>query len=667
MDVVLPYSPQMIAFVAAVAALCIGGYGFFDLIRFSLVRVLAIAHVLIIDAVRRRVLWVLPVVMLGVIVIVQLQRPIDELDAVRQTIKASLFASGLVTGLLILILASTSLGRDIDSKVIFTIVSKPASRLEIVTGKLVGFSGVAALLLGVMLVFTWGLTHVRAAQMGRTIDSRLAMGNSDAFSTAWLEHFQTTGLLRTNRLTSPTSTNVFSRLPSKSEPGSISSLQNAVIPFEVDPIQLIPGGASNALPGAAGVVIELRIPFEQISGDRPFVLLADECQLAISIVSQFDELVVGPAEINRGSPVVLTDPAAIKPVRVFVSEQASQLLAGMRRFMIRISVVGGDHLISLGSESVRLIVPATSADLFRTITPVNLFETQQPAPILRGGFGRRGLRVLGPGQPGTGTARFSFGTQAQPVPLSSDHLDLELRVGVDRSEDAGDVPTRLVLTLTDRKTGAIAPEQIVIPENNRTAFIRVPIASLSSGVSSLTSGLIDADLRVETPGHAIELEKSTMSVVEPSGFFAVNLAKAFFGQWLLAVLIASLALCCSTFLSWHIALVLSVFVLGANWVVEQVGDALASGIGARVALSAQITDTAAVQTVAGTVEGLALTLRTIASYLPNLDYFALNDFVERGLAVPSTDVIRAVFTLVIFAVPAISLAYVALRRKEVAP
>src|SRR3954451_11022155 len=80
------------------AAIVIAGlliYGFRDLRKFSLVRARAIAGVSFAESIRRKVLWITPLAMLGAILVSQSQRG-DEQYAVRQTIKFSLFASGVV-------------------------------------------------------------------------------------------------------------------------------------------------------------------------------------------------------------------------------------------------------------------------------------------------------------------------------------------------------------------------------------------------------------------------------------------------------------------------------------------------------------------------------------------------------------------------------------------
>src|SRR3954469_21229826 len=121
-----------------------------DLMRISPKRIWAIGSVGFRESIRRRVLWVTPLAMLGIIAVSQLSHPFDEQDAIRQTTKYCLFASGVVVVIATLILACTSLPKEIDNRVIYTIVTKPATRLEIVLGKTLGFARTSALILLVM-------------------------------------------------------------------------------------------------------------------------------------------------------------------------------------------------------------------------------------------------------------------------------------------------------------------------------------------------------------------------------------------------------------------------------------------------------------------------------------------------------------------------------------
>src|SRR5688572_28719526 len=81
--------------------------GLKDLTRFSIIRTWAIATVCSQQAIRRRVLWITPLVILGVVVVSQWTKPIDAQDAVRQTTAFALFATGMLVVMVTIILACT--------------------------------------------------------------------------------------------------------------------------------------------------------------------------------------------------------------------------------------------------------------------------------------------------------------------------------------------------------------------------------------------------------------------------------------------------------------------------------------------------------------------------------------------------------------------------------
>src|SRR5438270_644538 len=108
----------------AIVFLGIVAYGFRDLIRLSIGRIWAISGVCFAESVRRKVWLITPLAIIGVIVVSQLQKPVDERDAIRQTIKFCLFATGLLVTITAIILACTNLPREIESRVIYTVVTK---------------------------------------------------------------------------------------------------------------------------------------------------------------------------------------------------------------------------------------------------------------------------------------------------------------------------------------------------------------------------------------------------------------------------------------------------------------------------------------------------------------------------------------------------------------
>src|SRR5262249_48618000 len=138
----------------------------------------------------------------------------DEQDAVRQTIKYCLFASGLIVIVAAVILAATNLPKEIESRVIFTVVTKPTTRLEIVLGKVLGFAQVSGLILLIMALFAWGYLRAGAWHLRSQVQAALKANNYDPNNKQTLEHYATAGLLETRAFAWPASLEVYSRIPS---------------------------------------------------------------------------------------------------------------------------------------------------------------------------------------------------------------------------------------------------------------------------------------------------------------------------------------------------------------------------------------------------------------------------------------------------------------------
>src|SRR5207237_1421914 len=151
-----------------------------DLVRTHWRRVWAISSVCVTESLRRRVLWVTPLAILGVVAVTQFQHGIDEQDIIRQTTKFCLFASALLVSVIAIILASTNLPREIESRIIYTIVTKPTTRLEIVLGKVLGFARVSGLILLIVGLFTCGYLRGCDGILRSRMQSALDAGRVDS-------------------------------------------------------------------------------------------------------------------------------------------------------------------------------------------------------------------------------------------------------------------------------------------------------------------------------------------------------------------------------------------------------------------------------------------------------------------------------------------------------
>src|SRR5882724_4632923 len=192
------------------------GIGLKDVLRFSLTRAWAISGVCFQQSIRRRVLWLTPLVILGVLTVSQFQKPVDPQDAVRQTTSYCLFATGLLVAIVTIILACTNLPQEIENRVIYTVATKPTTRLEIVVGKVIGFCRVSFWILVIMGLFSWGYLRLSDWRLRSAIKTQLDAG-VDQMSRPTLEYYRDHGTLHARELVLPTKLSVYSHEPMRED------------------------------------------------------------------------------------------------------------------------------------------------------------------------------------------------------------------------------------------------------------------------------------------------------------------------------------------------------------------------------------------------------------------------------------------------------------------
>lgn len=140
-----------------------------DLLHLSIRRTLAMALLAVRESIRRRVL-----IAFGVFVLVMLLAgwylDVESEDPARLYLSFVLTASSRLVLLLSLVLSAFSLPADIKSRTIYTIVTKPVRSLEIVIGRILGFSIVGTMLLLAMCLMSYvfvvrGLNHSHEVDM----------------------------------------------------------------------------------------------------------------------------------------------------------------------------------------------------------------------------------------------------------------------------------------------------------------------------------------------------------------------------------------------------------------------------------------------------------------------------------------------------------------------
>jgi hypothetical protein len=246
---------------------------------------------------------------------------------------------------------------------------------------------------------------------------------------------------------------------------------------------------------------------------------------------------------------------------------------------------------------------------------------------------------------------------------STSGLPFEMRVSIEKGDSENrdvEIPTRVLLTVRNIKTGEIVDAGEIAPESNRRAYGELPAAGVAGGN-------FDVIVRCLSPQRWLGVKPDSFAVVESESTFGLNLLKSLTIIWLLTVLVITIAIFSSTFLSWPIAIVLTLLILLSHWGLQQLGDAAEAGLGRQFVQDFNVRDPAQAQAISATVEELNKFLKAVSTVLPDIDQYSATEDIERGISIPAEKLWDAVLATLGFGVPLSVLAYVFLKNKEVAP
>lgn len=696
---------------AAIVVLGLGIYGFKDLSRLNWRRVWAISSVCSTESLRRRVLWVTPLAIIGVIVVSQFQQAATPQDAMRQTTKFCLFASGLLVIVTAIILACTNLPREIESRVIYTIVTKPTTRLEIVLGKVVGFARISGLIIILMGIFTAIYLKVRSGPMIAAIRSQLASEPANSPLRPSLEYFAHAGLLETRSLEWPGDLQFYSRPPGASPVKWMFGGESEyfLLPFNLNAeqrdmlsqlLQLADEGKPVPLYLKATMDVVQHEPnteekqlIRQMGLDRrtmrgarhspvfgpvlpttaPATRPGDElppADLTIQILDQTHHAFNSPDNPGGVTETLTLDKPRAGTGRgpwtgeVEVPLEVIRQMVEKRVFYAQVSATSPATEYGSGPMPVVFQTPLPG------IPPI--LPAADPTDLAHGALpqflsfpSRQGMRLsaVHPGSKGP-LAVYSFRGLSIPS-HSNGAIGLQVSVAIDRTGefDVGTDYSKATVQVVNLKTGQRSPEIPFSPETSRAQPVPVDI-------KYLRGGNFDVLVRNVTKGQWLGMtggEEGSVALVTGAQSFALNLVKSLFILWLLSLMVVIMSVFCSTFLSWPIAVVLTLLLLLGHWGVDQLRDSLKPGFGRSVPTEFGIRDPGATQVISTGVDAMGTMLRTVSAVLPDVSKFAVMEDIDRGVSIPAARMGEALAVLFCYGVPLLVLSYIILRRKEVAP
>ena len=671
-----------------------------DTRRFSFTRVWAISGVCFAESIRKRVLWITPLAIIGVLTITQFQRALDEQDAVRQSVKICIFAAGLVVMLSSIILACTNLPKEIESRVIYTIVTKPTTRLELVLGKVIGFARVSLTILLIMGLFTWVYMRLSAGQKRQQITYRLQEGDVSETEGARLAEYNRSGLLTARTFWAPDVLNMYGKLPDpKSTTQVISNEgdQDVLAGFLVDrsiafgpPKDDLQDWAHEGI-GQNGLVIRVALntkrtgpadpepvaggPMGPVFGQAPKQF--NQPRISIEIMDEaFNDVFPTNQMIGASSPsglianiaqyattmkikpdksaagIILSDPTKqadgtdIQYAYAWLPQEQAVLLFNHRQFFVRVTGASGKVDYIIGPKPVSCFVPKFSQS-GPSVEPPGATEipafpgpdNQPEALLFRGKMGLHFDQEMSGGDDAPNVVACYAFHNAPTANVVDGQLPFQLNVEVDRSNsviEAGrEDPTKIVIWVRDTDTGKTTQlKDPVLVESRLPTFFGIPAEDVSSGNFEIF-------LHCLNTSQTVGLIPDSLQLVHSQELFELNLIKSLSILWMMSILVITLAVLCSTFLSWPIAVVLTVMILLGHWGVDQLADSSGPGLGRQIVNDFKFTDVALSNVVSTSVDSLSRALNIISKVLPDTSKFDAIEDIEQGVSIPSGTLLEA--------------------------
>jgi hypothetical protein len=539
----------------------------------------------------------------------------------------TLLCSVLLT-VMVTILTPLSLPTDIQQQTIYTVVSKPVRRLELIWGRMIGYMALVTVLVaifgGISLIYLWRTVGtairttealaIRAQKENRLTEFKLLTEQADQLRTRMQARVPVKGSLSfiDSRGTPHARGIDVGQDQSMKEPRSHieGATQSAAIwSFGVVPDPFSP-------PGLPPRPLDRRIPVSDF-------LKPNTIEWYLDRVLQLDAQ-IDAAKKEKASPNVAT-------------ARVGRLDASIARNQTELDKVRSEYDAKLQQ----------AADLETKAGQAETTGNTQEAARLRG----------------------------EAAALSSPAIIVEMSFNVYRTTK-GKVgePVYAEFSAVNPRTGAEFEGNFFAIKEYYTNRVLLPSSILAGSM-----GQLRIDVRCMSPTQYLGMAESDLYLLLPPGNFGVNYMKGLFGVWLQALVLTAIGVCAGTFLSWPVALLTTIafFVAGQlafEFLVDFSRQAILGGgpfesmirLLTHDNLMNDMTPTAGV-VLAKTLDNLVMPVMSMLVYIvPNFQALDVSNMVADGFAVSWRTMILNTLLALAYALPFSFAGYLILKNREVA-
>jgi len=624
-----------------------------DVRHFSAGRTLAVARLAVKEALRLKVLGV---VLLGFAAIVLADLTTRRFDPVFDTAPSMIRIAELVimiVGLVLAVFLSTfSLPREMASRTIYSLVTKPVSRLEIVLGKAAGVVVVLAIVTFGLGVLSWGYFQWRGRQVQQLAAARCQQMQKASESAslptdappAGLEAIADHGPFRAARYVMPSDPLAIVTFPPQTPARPLKARERRGLEWLTGaPDHTAHWGFEN-LPldeidfGKARIVLSVVPPATQRDGQTPEDMLP-EGHRDVLVRLHFEGLYVRP-----DWSVALTLGADGR-LEVPIPARGAPDAPGYGGGRFWVSMCGAETpRLGVGDTSCTILL--SGGDAVRSASGLILTTTSSPGRYW----------IAGPLLAG----RYRF-RDILPHRIGPDGSVLQVRVGV---PGASSIPpeARARVMVVDETSGA-RRDVTFRPEKRGPAVIPLSRDDFGGGTLAVYVKSDHPALEVSVADESVQLELAPVG--DAARAFATNWLKDLTMMWLAACVLAGIGVLASTWAGWQVAALLTavLFIVANAWTaiisnVERYG----------VSLSGRTVRGAAGQQVAVFMYRVVFGLLGIL--LPNFDRMDYGDVVARGVSAPVGGLLAvpegALWYALVYVGATVVLGYLSFSAREVA-
>jgi hypothetical protein len=537
-----------------------------------------------------------------------------------------LLCSVLLTAM-VTILTPLSLPTDIQQQTIYTVVSKPVRRLELIWGRMIGYMAIVTILIvvfgGISLAYLW-----------RTVGVTIRQIDADAAKAEKENHLTEAKLLREQA--DQRRTRMQARYPVK---GSLSFLDSRGVP--------------HAMGIDVGQEQSMREPRSHIEGATPSTAI-------------WSFGIVPDPFSPPGRPIALDRRI---PVQEFLKTGTMDAILD-RVYDLRTRIESAKNL-KAGAN----VTPARIRELDEAIkrNEDELGRSQAEYDSMR--KRAEDLEAQAVKAESDGDRNQSLRLRRQAASLSSPPLLVEMAFNVYRTTK-GKVgePVYAEIQATNPRTGREYSGDIFPIKEYYTNRVYLPAWILAG-----SGGALKIEIRCLSPTQYLGMAESDLYLLLPPGNFGVNYMKGLFGVWLQAMVLTAIGVCAGTFLSWPVALLTTIafFVAGQlafGFLVDFTRQAIMGGgpFESLIRLlthdnqMSELAPTSAV-VLAKTLDSLVMPLMSMLVYIvPNFQALDVSNMVADGYAVTWRTIGSNTLLALAYALPFSLVGFLILKKREVA-